>query len=62
MTAVRSWDNPQMNKPTVRKTRRRPMWVTTALLSMIAKTPTAVRIHEFSKLLPMLAISKKYVP
>lgn len=60
--AVSSWVRPQMNMPMMRKTRRRPMCVMTALLIRMAMTPTAVRMQEFSKLLPMLAISKKYVP
>jgi hypothetical protein len=51
-----------MDIPTMRKTRRRPIFEMTQLFAMIAITPTAVRIHEFWKALPTFAISKKYVP
>lgn len=47
---------PQRIKPVMRKTRRRPILEMTQLFTMMAKTPTAVKMHEFIKGLPTLAI------
>lgn len=61
-TAVSNCASPHSMSPVTRKTRRRPKWVMTELLIRIATTPTEIKMHEFSKALPMPAIWKKYVP
>lgn len=40
----------------MRKTRRRPILEITQLLTVIAKTPTAVKMHVFMNGLPTFAI------
>lgn len=60
--ATMNCETPQMNMPIIRKTRRRPILEMTQLLTMMTKTPTAVRMQAFMKAFPTLAISKKYVP
>ena len=54
--AMMSWVIPQMDKPVIRNTRRRPILEMTLLLIMIASTPTEVRMQEFMKGLPTFAI------
>jgi len=50
---------PQMINPVVRNTLRRPYLVMIAELTKMMKTPTAVKMQEFSKAFPTPAISKK---
>jgi len=46
-------------RPVIKKTLLRPIFVMTALLTIIIKTPIATRMHEFWNAFPILAISKK---
>ena len=54
--AMISCVTPQMERPVMRKTRRRPILEMTLLFTMMTKTPTEVKMHEFIKGLPTLAI------
>jgi hypothetical protein len=47
---------PQIERPVMRKTRRRPILEMMLLFTMMARTPTEVKMHEFIKGLPTLAI------
>ena len=54
--AMISCVTPQMERPVMRKTRRRPILEMTLLFTMMTRTPTEVKMHEFIKGLPTLAI------